>query len=157
MASRFDRLLEAIHPVRTFEEVQRCADQAINSLPMNVVRIANFTEFQEFVEKVHRHVESSILRLIGGMPQRDLAFSWGQCVPMLNEAFDCSEGWKPAFEMARTGNEGGLRAVVYKIAEAISRRYAKEWVAGLVWNYWNSLSVTNGSRTPCSRMLAASA
>ena len=52
-----------------------------------------------------------------------------------------SNGEKAAFEMARTGNEGGLYAVLKKMAQTMGEHYAENEVSAKVLFYWNGLTV----------------
>ncbi len=48
--------------------------------------------------------------------------------------------YQTAFEMARTGVEGGLNAVLRKFAEVQAREYAENEIKGRISRYWEGLS-----------------
>lgn len=140
MATKMDQLLESIHPSRTIEAIARRCDQAINGFPADHSQITDWETFRVFVVTLCRHVDATILRLRGGPPDFGLDYDWGRYVSVLTKAFG-SSGEKTAFEMARTGNEGGLYAVLKKLALTLAEQYAENEIAARVWTYWNELTV----------------
>ena len=67
-------------------------------------------------------------------------FDWGRCTQILMRAYG-SNGEKAAFEMARTGNDGGLYAVLKKMANSMAEQYIENEVSAKVSFYWNGLTV----------------
>jgi len=140
VASKLDRLLDSIHPSRTIEELGRRADDAINAFAGGSSQITDWNEFRSFVVRFHRHLEGRLLGVRGEMPAGSEAFNRGRCGQVLTHAYGPS-GEKAAFELARTGNEGGLYGVLKKIAEILAEQYARNEVEARVLHYWNGLSV----------------
>ena len=84
------------------------------------------------------HVEAKILRLHHGPV--DVDFHWGRCAQLLRHIYGAS-GSKVAFEMARTGNEGGLFAVLRAVALRMAEEYSENEISARVGLYWERLSV----------------
>ena len=63
----------------------------------------------------------------------------GRATALLNQVYG-SQGWKTAFSMVRTGLEGGLRAVLQAMAEALALEYARNEIRARVHDYWQGLS-----------------
>ncbi len=139
MPGRLDRLLDSIHPSRTLDETARRAEEAVNSFAKNASQITDWEEFRTYASRFFCHVEESVLRMRNA-PQFDEEFAWDRCLKILKRAFG-PNGEKAAFEMARTGNEGGLYAVLKKVAQTMAEQYARNEVAGRVYAYWNELTV----------------
>ena len=138
MKNALERLLDNICPAGTVEEVSRLVDTALITFPIPA-RIDRWDIFVRTTVHLCLQVEKAILKPRGGMPDMDLSFYWGLYRRFLVAAFG-HHGDKAAFELARTGNEGGYRTVATKVAEAIVRDYSGNWIKAHVWSYWNGLS-----------------
>lgn len=141
MESRLDRLLADIAPRRTLEEVARRTDEALNAFSANGAQITDWDEFRQCLIRYMRQVESRILGIRAEQfPRVGADFHWGRCCHVLTRIFG-PNGDKAAFEMARTGTEGGLYAVLKAMARQLADRYARNEVAARVSDYWDSLSM----------------
>ncbi len=138
MESELERLLEAIDPQRTIEPLDRRADEAINSFLPASAHISDWDEFRDYLERFIQHVEVYLLGLKQSR-RMDRNFTWGQCVQILSKIYG-HNGEKAAFEIARTGNEGGLYAVLKNLASKMSEQYADNEITARISNYWSSLS-----------------
>jgi hypothetical protein len=138
MTRDLDRLLDGLDPDRTIEEAFRRADEAINSFPMRRARIDNWSEFAHCLAEFVVHVESRILCLT--RPVRgSFDFEWGRAAGILINIYGRS-GEKAAFEMTRTGNEGGLYSVLKAVAMRIADDLGKNEIAARVNAFWRSHS-----------------
>ena len=139
MPSQLDQLLDSIHPTRSLEEVSRRTDDAINSFPVEASQIGDWQEFRACLVQFMRHVENTVLRIRPGCSGvGSMDFHWGRCCRILIREYG-PNGEKAAFEMARTGNGGGLYAVLKRIARHISKRFADTETKARVQHYWDSL------------------
>ena len=82
---------------------------------MQRATIEDWDEYESFFAEFYRHVLTVVLRMEGGAPDGK-EYYWKRCTNLLNKAFGAS-GYKAAFEMARTGKEGGLYGVVKSLAD----------------------------------------
>jgi len=140
MATKLDELLATIDPARTFEQTARRSDEALNSLGMDRAQITDWEEFRRCVIRCMRHVETRVLRLPHGPPAMPVDFDWGRCAQILLKAYGAN-GEKAAFEMARSGNEGGLYAVLKEVAKQVAGTCVQNEVRARISHYWNALSV----------------
>jgi len=140
MASKLQRLLESIDPARTIDLTAARADAAVNSFRIDRGIITNWEEFRGLLVRFMLHVECGVLRLPSHV-EMPFEFHWGRCLRPLERAYGSSSGPKAAYEMARTGSEGGLYGVLKAVAREISGEYAENEVSGRALSYWNSLSV----------------
>jgi len=136
--TRLDKLLESIDPSRTTQVTEARADQALNTFSLSSGVVERWPKFQRMVTLFFCHLESAILR-INPPRQPDSEFDWGRCAAMLSSIYG-SNGWKAAFEMARTGNEHGLYGVLKALARRMAQDYGEHEVAARIGVYWNSLS-----------------
>ncbi len=146
MASRLEQLLDSLDPDRTLNEVARRADEAINTFPSPGSQITDWDEFFRCLARFHQHLDARILRLreeVRGAEE----FYRGRCVHLLTQAFG-PRGDKAAFEMARTGAEGGLYAVLKRVAQAVVGQYAENELGARVGHYWNELSTEEKLAAP---------
>ena len=86
-----------------------------------------------------RHTEAAVLH-VRAMPAPSLDFEWGRCVRFLTQEYG-RNGEKAAFEIARTGKEGGLYAILKKLARRIAQRYGENEVVAKISTWWGALSV----------------
>jgi len=134
MKTDLERVLEDLDPERTIEDAFRRADEAINSFPMRCAQITDWNEFTACMAEFVVHVESRILRL--RQPVRSaFAFEWGRAVRILTKIYGRS-GEKAAFDMARTGNEGGLYGVLKAVAMRIADDLSTNEIIARVNAFW---------------------
>jgi hypothetical protein len=140
MTTDLERLLEDLDPERTVESAFRRADEAINSFAMQRAQITDWNAFAACMAKFVVHVESQILRL--PRPVRSsFDFEWGRAAAILKKVYGGS-GEKAAFEMVRTGNEGGLYSVLKAVAMRIADELSKNEITARVDAFWKSHTPT---------------
>ena len=139
MATKLQRLLAAIDPDRTLEEVDRRVDEALNSFSLPAAKIDRWDAFRACLIDLLHHTQRHVLRMSRPCPM-GVDFDWGRCCRVLHRIYGAN-GEKTAFELARTGNEGGLYAVARKMARQIAENAAETEIAAMVHSFWNFLSV----------------
>lgn len=138
MSTVLEQLLSDIDPSRTYDQIFARADEAINTFRFHSARITDWGDFNTCLGKFFAHVEAKILRLHPSPV--DVDFYWGRCSQLLRHIYGAS-GSKAAFEMSRTGNEGGLFAVMRAIALRMAEEYSENEISARVGQYWERLSV----------------
>ena len=141
MGRGLKELLDSIHPRRTLDQTAGRADEAINTFSAGSSQITDWDEFRRCVIRFAKHVDSKIL-CIHRMPDMELDYAWGHYSKVLQEAYGRSSGEMAAFEMARTGNEGGLYGVLRKFAKTQAEQYAQNEIQGRISRFWIGLSAT---------------
>jgi len=139
MATKLDRLIESIDPMRTLNKVSADVDGAINSFSMNRATIKDWNEYQEYLAGFARHIEKIVLRMGSGVPDNK-EFYWARCSNILDKRFGRS-GFKTAFEMVMSGKDGGLYRILKTIAEEMAENYAGNEISARVNRYWSTLSI----------------
>lgn len=139
MQTKLDNLLESIDPVRTLDQVSARVDEAINSFQLESGSIRQWDEFKSVLARFFRHTENIVLR-IHAPDQLDTDINWGRCSRLLMKEYGIS-GEKAAFEMVRTGLEGGLYAVLKGVAKKIIGQYSGNEISGKISHYWENLTV----------------
>jgi hypothetical protein len=137
MSTKLDRLLESLAPQRTLDETSARVDQAVNSFGLRGARVETWTDFTACLGAFYRHVENHVLRL--GSFQASPEIDWGRAQRVLVAAYGAS-GPRLACELARTGAEGGLYAVLRKVAEQMVQDYGAHEVAARVGRFWQELT-----------------
>ena len=138
MATRLDKLLERIDPLKTLDKVSADVDQAVNSFSMGRATIDDWNEYESLLSGFCRHVEKTVLRLRRDVPDYP-EFYWARCLNILNDEFGPS-GSKTGFEMVRTGKNGGLYRILKIIAEHMAETYAQNEISARVNDYLNHLT-----------------
>jgi len=146
VASKLAVLLECIAPDRTMDEVARRVDTAVNSFSGPAGRITDFEEFRRRVVVFVRHVEAGVWRFHEPV-DADFRFDWGRCLQLLMKEYG-PNGEKAAFEMARTGTEGGIYRVLKDLARRLGRQCAEDEIAARILHYWNGLSIRERLAAP---------
>ena len=142
VASKLELLLDSIHPSRIIDETERRVDASINAFPFVASSVTTWEEFRSVVGSFCVYVENNVLgRGAGGqISEAERGFGWGRVsAGILSRAYGPS-GDKAAFEMARTGHEGGLFAVLREVGRRMAEDYAKGEIAARVAAYWHSLT-----------------
>ncbi len=145
--TKLDRLLSSIEPERTIDRVARLVDEAINKFLPGPEQIQQFDGFVAYIICFCRFVETTVLGLRNGAPQASRDYDLGRCTHIISEAYGAQE-FRTAFEIARTGNEGGLYAVLRKLGEVFAKEYTQNEIAARIWAYWNGLSLAEKLAAP---------
>jgi hypothetical protein len=146
MATKLDILLESIDPVRTFDQVSARVDQAVNAFAMQQSIIEDWDAYESFLAEFYRHIITVVLRMGGGPPDGK-EFYWDRCANLLNKAYGPA-GYKAAFEMARTGKEGGLYGILKTLADQMVEEYAQNEISARIAHYWESLTLDEKLAAP---------
>lgn len=137
MLTKLEQLLSDIDPSRTYDITFARVDKAINTFCFEYSRIDNWEDFKNCLTQFFCHVESNVL-CVGKEIYSNSEFHWGRCVDLLRRIYG-SSGQKAAFEMARTGTEGGLFSVLRAIALRMAEEYTENEVFARISHYWNQL------------------
>jgi len=139
MSTKLDRLLESIDPSRTLDRVSADVDRAVNSFTIRRTTIEDWNEYEKFLADFCQYVETTVLKIGTSVPEYQ-EFYWSRCVNIINNEFGPS-GIKTAFEMVRTGKEGGLYRILKIIADQMAEKYAQNEISARISDYWNRLSI----------------
>ena len=139
MTTRLDRLLESIDPSRTIDQVSADVDRAVNSFTTSRTIIKDWNEYEKFLADFCQYIETTVLKIGASVPEYR-EFYWSRCVNIINNEFGPS-GTKTAFEMVRTGKEGGLYRILKIIAEQMAQTYAQNEISARINHYWNHLTI----------------
>jgi hypothetical protein len=139
MQTELDKLISSISPEETIVKTFNRANEAINTFHPKTALIENWDEFRYCMAEFLRHVERHSLRLRGPIDVSS-DYYWSLCVRVLLKVYG-SSGEKAAFEMVRTGNDGGLNAVLRSVAMHVSEGYIKMEIQAKVNAYLMNLAV----------------
>lgn len=145
MPTKLDRLLDSISPEKTMENIYNRANEAINSFRLKKAQIEQWHEFRRCMAEFNRHLEERILKLRKPIDV-SIDWYWGHSIRPLLKIYGLN-GEKAAFEMARTGNEGGMYAVLKAFAMQRAEEYSQNEIAAKVLFFWNDLSVDEQFKT----------
>lgn len=146
MNTKLRKLLDSIDPRFVSDQIESRANEALNSFGKKSGIVDDWEDFTRLLARFFSHVEKKILRI---NMSRDINFEmdWGRCIRVLHSAFGFN-GEKAAFEIARTGVEGGLYMVLKTIAKVMATGYAHNETSARVNQFWESLSVDEKLKFP---------
>ena len=150
MHTRLDKLLATISPNRTITETYNRANEAINTFH-TIARIDKWDEFGYCMARLLQRLDVCILRL--SRPVDSSLDYYLSLFPNVLIRVYGPNGEKAAFEMARTGNEGGLYSVIKAVAMRRADEYSQNEIAGRVGDYLANLSV-NEQFDACSEYIS---
>jgi hypothetical protein len=136
--SKLDRVLEYISPQKTIEQIYNLANEAIVSFNFDKAKVDSWEEFKLCMAKFYRHLDEKILKLQKHLDV-PLTEYWKYCIQPLTRIYG-SNGDITAFNIANTGNEGGLYAVLKAFAMQRAEEYTKNEISAKVLFYWNNLT-----------------
>ncbi|MFC1794972.1 hypothetical protein ACFL3Q_15460 [Planctomycetota bacterium] len=139
MQTELNKLLSSISPEKVIVAIFNRANEAINTFHPKSALIENWDEFRCCMEEFMRYIERHSLRLRGPI---DISsdYYWPQCARVLLKVYGPS-GEKAAFEIVRTGNKGGLNAVLRSVAMHVAEGYAKTEIQARVDAYLKDLTI----------------
>lgn len=138
MSQSLDELLQTIDPDRVLDELANRGDQAINTFKEPAARIEDWEAFRQYLVRFLGHLDMSLLRMTG-KPKRYFDHDWEDCRRLLRRDFG-GNAEKAAFEIARTGNEGGLYNVLKTLARERVADFADNEIGGRVWHWFDAQS-----------------
>ncbi len=138
MSTKLEQLLADIDPSKTYDQTLARADDAINSFSGTSGQITDWDEFSRYMAGFTAHVDSKILQLHPCPVGSD--FYWSKCIQLLCHIYG-SNGEKAAFEIARTGKEGGLFSVLRTVALRMAENYAENEIVARIADYWKKLTL----------------
>lgn len=138
MKTALNKLLETIDPKITVDEVSARVDSAVNSYRIREAKITKWEEFMQEMGSFDRDLLSSLLGT-SGFEADDWRWGWSHCSSLFEDQFG-PNGDKIAFELARTGLQGGLLAVMQTVAKGIITEYAGREIAAKVGLFLARLS-----------------
>ncbi len=152
MKSRLDRLLASIHPTQTIEPCYHRANEALNRFSARAGVTERWGDFHELVSKYLQRLDGSLLRLNRSRDEAAEMYE-RRCIASFREIYG-PNGEKTAFEMARTGNEGGLYAVLKALTMHAAEARARQEIIARIDVFLEDLSLDEQSEA-ASEYLAA--
>ena len=140
MPIQLEQLLTDIDPSRTYDKTFARVDEAINTFSFNRGQITDWEEFKDCLTKFFCHIESTVF-CVSSEIYSDQELHWGRCEYLLKHIYG-TNGSKAAFEMVRSGTEGGLFSVLKAIALRMAEEYAENEIQSRIIDYWDRLSPT---------------
>lgn len=138
MRTALDRCLDAIHPDRTRDAIQRRVDEALNGFTVATNIVNDAIEYRELLSRFVERLD----RLLGLLPKDGQSpewMLWGRAVQLLRSTYG-PRGDLAAYEMQRSGVEGGLLGVLRKVAAAAVEERVKADVSAWVTSFCGRLS-----------------
>lgn len=124
-------LIERIESV--IEETQADVDEAVNSFSAPA-RVATWDEFHEVIARFYRHVENEVLRI---SMDCDVSFDRSNADRVLAGVFGHA---RVAFDLARSGQEGGMFKVLRTLAQGMAEAYSEREIGARVADFLDGLS-----------------
>ena len=140
MSSKLDKFLEYISCERTIYETYNRANEAINTFGFDKGSIQNWYHFRSCIAEFMRHLDVCILNIDKSADISLADYYWPMCVRPLLRIYGIN-GEKTALEMARTGSEGGLYAVLKAFAMHMAEEYSRNEISAKVSFFLKSLSI----------------
>ena len=139
MKTELTNFLKTIDPEKTLEETEARIDSAFISFQTEPTVIETFDQYKDILTGFVRHVESKVLKV---HPSKTLstAMYWDICFGLLKREYGPNGGEKAAFEIVRTGLEGGLRSVLKAISKRLAEQYTQREISARVSHFWCPLT-----------------
>ena len=162
MPSKLDRLLGAIAPERTLDDVSAGVDAAVNRFERRAVGTArwDWEDFEDYMGRFFQHVSQVACRLRTPMDDPHGFFCTNAHV--LEKEY--GPKWnRIVLQLVRTGAEGGLHRMLRASAQRLAEHWTRNRVRSLVSEYWESLSDRERQAVPeeylekCGAMLPVEA
>ena len=134
----FNQLMEIFDSRDYVQSEYLRADDAIRTFKIDHTVITDWGTFRYCLAKFRWHLDYHLLNMTRQMGF-DLEYQWARAVTILVE-INGPNGEKTAFEIVRTGHEGGLYALLEKIASYQAMYYLRNKTSALVSRFWGNLS-----------------
>ena len=140
LSAELDDLLESLDPRRIGEDIElRLGAAAHEFCRAQPSRITQWPDFLDCVARGRHFMESRVIAAYGKVPMEyDMAV--GRAVGILHDLYG-ENGEKYAFELARTGKEGGMFKVISDVAGALLGQWEETGIKARISQWWESLDV----------------
>jgi len=136
MDTPLSKLLTRIEAIP--DDVQRRIDHAVNMFRPPRAVITDWGGYTRCLAAFYREVERSVLALRGPVPEWDEHQAW-QCWRLMKGAYG-PDAPQAAYEIVRTGTEGGLLKVLRTVADLLAKEFCRQMVTSVVTTYWQGRS-----------------
>lgn len=138
MKTKLGKLIHRIDPSRTLDWISSIVDKAVNSFRVRSGQVQDWDEFKTLLINHFCHIENVVLEIRPKrLPHSDI--DWGRCSNMLIKEYG-PNGDITAFQIAKSGTEGGLYSVLKAIARRMADEYAGNYIGSYISDFWESLS-----------------
>ena len=132
MSASLARLLQCIGRIPF--DTDRRVDAALNRYPPPVPVVENHADFVRIIAGLHHVVKRHLYGSQKDWPC-DVSFEYGLTRSFLTQEYGQS-GENAAYEIAHSGEEGGIRSVLRTVARAIGKKHAEDLISMCVDSYW---------------------
>jgi len=137
MATKLQKLLVSIEPERISQQTLNRTFKAINSF-LDPVEISSWESFKYYMLIFLEYLDENAqlfepVYIFVGNP-------WDRCDRLFTHIYG-NNGQEVAFDIARTGKDGGLDAVTKAVALHLVDEYTKNEITARIDCYWQSLSL----------------
>ena len=146
MTTKLESFLNDISPEETIERAQAAVSSSLNSISISSGKIDTWDEFKELMAELYCLVESNMIGLEKPRSM-NLSMDWGRCSNLLFEKYGHG-GDQTAFDIAQSGVEGGLYAVMKYVAEALAQQFTTNWIGVRIGEFWDNLSLEERLAVP---------
>jgi hypothetical protein len=136
MMTKLDKLLKEIDPSRQIRKSNRSMNSALRTFSYGSLTIKNLDEFENYLAKFLCHTDNAYFKVKVSLHPK---MHYQRCKQFLKEEFG-PNGEKIAYQMAETGVNGGLLAVLKIIARGLTQFYARNAIRSVVDEYWDKLT-----------------
>lgn len=146
MSTKLERLLEAIHPSRNINIVESRINQALAAYYRSKNTVNSWEEYQEVLAEFVRQARNIVLNApsnAGG----NVDINFGEALRHLQQDYPQNTP-QTAFNIARTGAEGGVYQLLRVIARGMAEEYSQNGISASVSEYWNNLTVDEKLAAP---------
>lgn len=139
MKTKLCKLIDSINPAHSLDRISNLVDNAVNSFRVRRGAVQSREEFETILINFFCHIENVVLKINPQrLPHPDI--DWGRCTNMLRKEYG-PNGDITAFEIAKSGTEGGLYSVLKAVARHMADEYAGNYIGSYINDFWDALSV----------------
>ena len=132
-------MLEQIAPERTLDETARRAEEALIGFHPARGTVESWEESRQLMAGFFCRVERAVLHARSSSLE-DLDQGWHGCSRILTREYG-HNGEKAAFEMARTGSQGGLYAILKLVVRDLAEEMAANEISARIHRLRDGLSL----------------
>ena len=140
MSEKMDKLLAEITPEKTLDVYEERMSNVLNRFPFPAGPLNDREAFEVEIARLEHRFMFSARATPPNLEADEIPFHRSHGLSRLLDCFG-PDGDRLAFEMARTGIDGGFRAVAKAMADNAAHQFATAIIGCRVYDYWDSLTV----------------
>ena len=146
MPTKLDQLLNAIHPSKTIDPIEKRLNQALANFNPGKNVVSSWEEYHEVLAEFVRQARNIALNAPSNAGH-NIEINFGEALRYLRDDYP-GNTLQVVYQIVSTGAEGGLYQILKTIARRMAEEFSQNEITSRVVEYWDSISTDEKLAAP---------